>query len=130
MTFNYATERAPHHLVSAPDPNQPQRGSLPVPRVILDAIRAGVGLGLGPRLHTTQKVYDDFLPALPPCSTVVNAGRSAIERHKHVSTRVTHLTLLLDLHGAAFSTIRFQPLPRECVSKINDVKLDYAGQLR
>ena len=33
-------------LVSAPDPNQPQRGSLPV----LDAIRAGVGLGLGPRL--------------------------------------------------------------------------------
>ena len=38
-------------VVSAPDPNpnQPQRGLLP--RVILEAIRAGVGLGLGPRLH-------------------------------------------------------------------------------
>ena len=29
-------------VVSAPDPNQPQRGSLPVSRVILFAIRAGV----------------------------------------------------------------------------------------
>ena len=33
-------------VVSAPDPNQPQHGSLPV-----DVIRAGVGLGLGPRLE-------------------------------------------------------------------------------
>ena len=31
-------------LVSVPDPNQPQRGSLQ------EAIRTGVGLGLGPRL--------------------------------------------------------------------------------
>ena len=37
-------------IVSVPDPNQPQCGSLPVPRVILEAIRAGAGLGLGPRL--------------------------------------------------------------------------------
>ena len=36
-------------IVSVPDPNQPQCGSLPVPRVILEAIRAGAGLGLGPR---------------------------------------------------------------------------------
>ena len=39
---------AGHHaaipLVSVPDPNQPQHGS---PRVILEVIRAGVGLGLG-----------------------------------------------------------------------------------
>ena len=37
-------------IVSVPDPNQPQRGLLPVPHVILEAIRAGAGLGLGPRL--------------------------------------------------------------------------------
>ena len=47
------------YLVSAPDPNQPQRGSLPVSRagrlrVILEVIRAGVGLGLGPRLRRTM----------------------------------------------------------------------------
>ena len=41
------------NVVSAPDPNQPQCGSLPVsPCVILDAICAGVGLG--PRLHAMQ----------------------------------------------------------------------------
>ena len=51
----HTTTTAPHTLVSAPDPNQPQRGSLPVSRVILDAIRAGVGLGLGPRLHTHKR---------------------------------------------------------------------------
>ena len=38
-------------LVSVPDPNPPQHGSHLVSRVgILDAIRAWVGLGLGPRL--------------------------------------------------------------------------------
>ena len=40
-------------LVSTPDPdpNQPQRGSLPVSHVILEVIRSGVGVGdLGPRL--------------------------------------------------------------------------------
>ena len=36
-------------VISAPDPYQPQRGLLPVTR-ILEAIRAGVGVGLGPRL--------------------------------------------------------------------------------
>ena len=34
-------------LVSVPDPNQTQCGSLPV---VLEAICTGVGLGLGPRL--------------------------------------------------------------------------------
>ena len=38
---------AHYALVSAPDPNQPQRGSLPV---ILEVIHAGVGFVLGPRL--------------------------------------------------------------------------------
>ena len=33
-------------VVSAPDPNQPQHGSLPVSHVILDAMCTGVGLGL------------------------------------------------------------------------------------
>ena len=37
-------------LVLVPDPNQPQRRSLPHVISILEAIRAGVGLGLGPRL--------------------------------------------------------------------------------
>ena len=38
-------------VVLAPDPNPPQHGShLVSPRMILDVIRAGVGLGLGPRL--------------------------------------------------------------------------------
>ena len=40
------------YVASSPDP--------PSPRVILDAIRAGVGLGLGPRQRTylcTQSVY-------------------------------------------------------------------------
>ena len=38
-------------LVSVPDLNQPQHGSLPVSHAgILEAIHAGVGLGLGPRL--------------------------------------------------------------------------------
>ena len=44
-TVNLICNCVPYHkreLVSAPDPNQPQRGSFP--------IRAGVGLGLGPRL--------------------------------------------------------------------------------
>ena len=41
--------------VSAPDPSQPQHRSLPASHagkeVILEAIRAGVGLGLWPRLQ-------------------------------------------------------------------------------
>ena len=40
-------------VVSVPDPNQPQRGSLLVSRtgIYWKQIRAGVGLGLGPRLQ-------------------------------------------------------------------------------
>ena len=59
-----------HIVVSAPDPNPPQhpivfscsnlaRPSLPV--VILDAIRAGVGLGLGLRLGILVVPLDTFI---------------------------------------------------------------------
>ena len=49
------------NIVSAPDPNQPQHGSLP-------AIHAGVGLGLGPRLGETM------------CSTVLGISLKFSER--------------------------------------------------
>ena len=52
----YAFITAPYHVVSAPGPNQPQRGSCP----ILEAIRAGVGLGLWSRLL----YHDDIMPVL------------------------------------------------------------------
>ena len=52
----YAFITAPYHVVSAPGPNQPQRGSCP----ILEAIRTGVGLGLWSRLL----YHDDIMPVL------------------------------------------------------------------
>ena len=62
---------SPELLVSAPDPSQPQHRSLPAScvgkEVILEAIRVGVGLGLGPRLqncvtrqHLSQVEYFTF----------------------------------------------------------------------
>ena len=59
------------NIVSAPDPNQPQRGSLPAIHAgvgLVPAIHAGVGLGLGPRLGETM------------CSTVLGISLKFSER--------------------------------------------------
>ena len=62
-------------VVSAPDPNQPQRGSLPVSRVILDAIRAGVGLGLAPRLLLMWYVSGNHPLAILCMGSLMGYGR-------------------------------------------------------
>ena len=43
-------------LVLVPDPNQPQHGSH-----LLDVIRAGVGLGLGPRLGYNMSFFRQLI---------------------------------------------------------------------
>ena len=48
-------------VVSAPDPNHPSADRSP--RVILDAIRAGVGLGLGPRLPAEVWLHGHLDPS-------------------------------------------------------------------